>query len=175
MEIATHAAPAWGPKADFIIRADLTDHGMPGHFEQLWARKVENAMFEICCVPFFTYGIALGDRVECDSFHTQRVTVKRGHRVLRIAASDKNRQHELHTPLRDWVEKTGFLYEFCQPGYVAIDLPPGADPNIHLSNWEEFADACEIKWETDASGILAAEFARVHRPELVWTPLVSGR
>jgi hypothetical protein len=32
----------------------------------LWARQVGDRRFEICCIPFFLYDVALGDVVETD-------------------------------------------------------------------------------------------------------------
>lgn len=61
VRIATHQEAVWRDRADYIIRVDLADHGMPGSAEQMWTRATSDGMYEICCIPFFTYGIALGD------------------------------------------------------------------------------------------------------------------
>ena len=124
--IATHEAPVWGQKADFLIRADLAGHGLPGWCEQLWAHQIEDFAFEICCIPFFIYGIALGDVVETKAdFTIDRVLEKSGHRTLRIAVANQEEQDELHVVLHDWAASTGLLYEWQAPGYLAVDLPPG--------------------------------------------------
>ena len=62
--IATHPAAVWRLRADFLLHVDLKAHGMPGRGEQLWARRVGEHRFQICCVPFFSYGITLGDVVD---------------------------------------------------------------------------------------------------------------
>ena len=86
--VATHKAPVWGSRANFIIRADLSSHGLPGRFEQLWARKIGPTTFELCCVPFFAYGLALGDKVESNAdFTIQKIVEKDGHKALRVAVA----------------------------------------------------------------------------------------
>jgi hypothetical protein len=59
-----HETPVWRDRADFIIGAPLDE---PGKWEQLWARRVAPNRFELCCIPFMTYGLALGDVVETEA------------------------------------------------------------------------------------------------------------
>src|SRR5207237_9725655 len=60
-----HSDPVWRERADFIIGAPLPEEGRA---EQLWARRLgEPLMFEICCIPFFLYDVALGDVLQTDS------------------------------------------------------------------------------------------------------------
>ncbi|UAL29269.1 DUF4265 domain-containing protein [Nocardioides rotundus] len=60
-QFSTHAEPVWRERANFIINAPLPE---AGRFEQLWAKQVGENQFEICCIPFFLYDLALGDTVE---------------------------------------------------------------------------------------------------------------
>jgi len=62
-EIATHTEPVLRAEADFLIHAGLAEFGMPGRSEQLWVKKLGGDHFQICCLPFFTYGIAPRDVV----------------------------------------------------------------------------------------------------------------
>jgi hypothetical protein len=59
-----HETPVWRDRANFIIGALLDE---PGKWEQLWARQVGPNRFELCCIPFMTYGLALGDVVETEA------------------------------------------------------------------------------------------------------------
>jgi len=148
--IATHKTPAWGPKSNFIIRADLANHGMPGRFEQLWARKIDATTFEICCIPFFTYGLALGDKVESNAEYTiQKILEKGGHRTLRVAVVSKDKQDKLHEVLHEWVDNTGLLYEWYSPGYLAVDLPPDDQGKASFLTLEQLSENGEISIEID--------------------------
>lgn len=148
--IATHKVPAWRQKADFIIRADLANHGMPGRSEQIWARKIDVYTFEICCVPFFTYGFALGDIVETNAEYTiLKIAEKRGHMSLRIAVVHKEEQHKLHERMHAWVGRTGLLYEWFSPGYLSVDLPPDAQADIIISSLDSLTQTGEFAIEID--------------------------
>jgi hypothetical protein len=148
--IATHKGPAWGPKSNFIIRADLAIHGMPGRSEQVWARRIDNTTFEVCCIPFFTYGLALGDKVETDAeYLIQRITEKGGHKTLRVAVAIKDEQDRLHEILHEWVDNTGLLYEWYSPGYLAVDLPPDAQHEAIFPTLGQLSEKGEICIEID--------------------------
>lgn len=136
--------------SDFFIRADLANHGMPGRFEQLWVQKLGEGQFEICCVPFFTYGVALGDTVQTDDeFTLQRVLFKSGHRTLRVAIVNECRQSDIHEMLHHWVERTGLPYEWYSEGYLAVDLPANDEVKMAISDIFTFSEAGQISFEID--------------------------
>jgi hypothetical protein len=56
-----HHWPVWYDRANFIVNAPLPEEG---YFEQLWCRQVGEDRFELCCIPFFLYDMALGDVVQ---------------------------------------------------------------------------------------------------------------
>lgn len=65
-DIVSHDFPVWREKANFIIAFPLEDEDVPPgiRWEQIWARQIEEDLFEVCCVPFFVYDLALGDLVQ---------------------------------------------------------------------------------------------------------------
>jgi hypothetical protein len=145
--IAWHYSPVHA--SDFFIRADLSCYGMPGRFEQLWVKKVSDRTFEICCIPFFTYGIALRDVVETDeSFTFQRTILKRGHKILRIAVASERTQEQIHLVLRDWVQNSGLLYEWFSEGYLAVDLPTAFEGQSSFFILDDLERNGEISMET---------------------------
>ena len=133
-QIATHEAPVWKEKANFLIFADLLAAGMAGRWEQLWARQLGEAEFELCCIPYFTYGLALGDAVRTQPSGGRRYVVtevhaRSGRRVLRLwlkKAHARGREHvlrhlESHSPLHEW----------SSDNLLAIDVPAGGpDPEL---------------------------------------------
>jgi Domain of unknown function (DUF4265) len=62
-EFVVHEQPVWRARANFLIHAELPQQYCPKRFEQLWARHLGDDMFEVCCIPFFIYDLALGDVV----------------------------------------------------------------------------------------------------------------
>lgn len=58
-----HAEPVWRDRADFIVNASV--EGISGvDAEQLWTRRdADNHLYEVCCIPFFVYDLALGDLI----------------------------------------------------------------------------------------------------------------
>lgn len=150
MKTATHDSPAWGTRANFIIRSDLSTHGMPGRFEQLWAKEVGKFEFEICCIPFFSYGLFLGDIVVTDNeYLIQRVITSNGHQTIRVAISDPERIDSVHELLHAWAEDQQELYEWCGKGYLAMDVPPCRLDGIDFDFLETHCDAGEIEYEVD--------------------------
>lgn len=145
--VAWHYSPVHS--SDFFIRADLSEFGMTGRYEQLWVKREDGKRFRICCVPFFTYGIALGDTVETDDdFTFQRTVSKGGHKTLRIAVANRSSQSHLHSVLHDWVENSGLLYEWYSEGYLAVDLPPGAEGQMNMSILKDLDRNGEISIES---------------------------
>ncbi len=119
MDIATHK-PA--PGADYVIRVDLADHGMPGRSEQIWVEQVGSNRFVVRSLPFFSYGIRPGDTVETDSSYTVRRVIKQsGKQVLRIAV-EPQAVDRIQRPLHEVLEELALPHEWHRDGYVAVEL-----------------------------------------------------
>jgi hypothetical protein len=149
-KIATHAEPVGRNRTNFIVRLDLTDHGMPGHYEQVWTRTEDQLRFELCCIPFFTYGQSLGDVLEVTPGTGQhRVHAKSGHRTIRFAHTDDRQAHEGHQSLHGaLVNQVGCAVEFRSNGhYGAIDLPPNVDAASVVALLEPLHSAGALEWE----------------------------
>lgn len=146
--IAPHPNPVW--PCDSLVVADLSSHGMPGRFEQFWTRRVSDTRFEIACVPFFTYDIALGDTVEVGTDGViQRVVNKSGHRTLRLAVMNESEVAALHLVLHEWALNTGLFYEWHGSGYLAVDVPPSSQGKFDTSVLDELSSAGQISVEMD--------------------------
>src|SRR5689334_20764999 len=136
--IATHVQPVWRNEADWILHADLQKDGMDERGEQLWTRRIATDRFRICCIPFFTYGIALGDVVQADTENiVTGVTERSGHRNLRVAITLE--EQVVHNELQDWAETTGLLYEWFEGKYLAIDLPTIGETSLNLARLKSLA------------------------------------
>ncbi|MEK6719842.1 MAG: DUF4265 domain-containing protein [Chloroflexota bacterium] len=123
--MATHREPVWRDASDFLILVDLQAHDLPGHWEQLWVRRLQDETFQLCCIPFYTYGLSLGDIVEATSDDGGAVVLRRlvrasGHRTVR-AALRRNAPEPVHSALHEIVSDLGVPHEWKAGGFVAID------------------------------------------------------
>jgi hypothetical protein len=99
-KIATHAEPAARDRSNYILRLSLSADGVTGHYEQMWTRTEDKQRHELCCIPFFTYGLSLGDVVTVITDDGDyRIESKGGHRTIRIAITDEAYAHEQHQDL----------------------------------------------------------------------------
>lgn len=127
-EIATHDNPAWRDRANFLIFADLSEFGLEGRWEQLWVKQLGANEFVLCCIPYFTYGVALGDRLCTASrrgrdYVLSKVVSHSGHRVLRLWL--KRASLEARERVQDVLAMGALLHEWNSVNLVAIDV---ADP-----------------------------------------------
>ena len=121
---AVHADPVWRDRANFIIGAALPEEDRA---EQLWARQVGEGRFEICCIPFFLYNVALGDLVETDAeYNIVRVVEPSGRYVFRAWFGESTHpREEITAQLAD----LDALMEWSSPNLLAIDASGEAHAN----------------------------------------------
>jgi hypothetical protein len=70
-----HYFPAWGGKADSIVQVAYEFDGQR-RWEHLPARRIDDGRYEICCIPFFVHGVALGDEVSTSGSQADAVFVE---------------------------------------------------------------------------------------------------
>lgn len=124
--IASHRSPA--AKANTLIHVDLTEHGIAGKREQLWAWRVAPNRFELSSLPFFPYGMTLGDVVEtrgseAPDLVVTRVIKRSGHRLLRVGIKTYRINPELHELMHREMIRSGLKFEWHGAEYAAVDLP----------------------------------------------------
>lgn len=137
-QIATHDNPVWRSKANFLIAADLSENGLEGASEQLWARREADNEFIICCIPFFTYGISLGDHVatfmdESRKYVVSHVIHAGGRRVIRIWL--KGLRSEVRAEVIDFLMKHSLLYEWSSANLLAVDIPNAPGTFKHIADF----------------------------------------
>lgn len=152
-DTVVHQTPAWGDRANFIIAAEIDTHDLENpHFrwEQLWARQLAADRFEICCIPFFVYDLALGDEVmtysELDrQFVVKSVAKKSGHYTFRAWFKDPHARDEVHAKMH----AIGVLFEWRFPGgnLLAIDAPEPLAQTVADILWAE-EQAGRLEYET---------------------------
>jgi hypothetical protein len=118
-----HRFPVWRDRSDFIIQAQLEAADAPKRCEQLFARRLGDAEFEIDCIPFFLYGVALGDVVETAPSQDQAYVlegVKRasGRSVFRVWFGDSPDSRE---SVPGELDSLGCLLEWSSGSLLAVD------------------------------------------------------
>jgi hypothetical protein len=152
-KIATHDFPVWREKADFIIASRLGEElGIDDllEWEQLWARKVESNSFELCCIPFFAYGLALGDVVETKPFESRNYVVNEvishsGRRTFRVFFQSLIRWNEII----DEITSLGCTVEvrWEHSNLIAVDVASVTDCDLLKAYLAKLEKQNEITWE----------------------------
>lgn len=146
--IATHTAPVWGDRANFIIRAFLRESEGIKEWEQLWVMKVSTDVFELCCIPFFAYGLSLGDRVQTQEIHgvpavVSSVITHSGRVTFRLWFGDGSLTENEKARRVSALQSVGCLTEWSSANMLAVDSP-SAQHGKHIeqiiTNWKNAGD-----------------------------------
>lgn len=62
--VFAHPHPVWRERGDSSVAVDISYDWTSDEWEELWARRLDDVTFEICCVPYRAYDIGPGDTVE---------------------------------------------------------------------------------------------------------------
>ncbi len=143
----THAEPIWREKADFVIQMPVP--GDTPAFEQLWARRCGEATFEICCIPFFVYDVALGDIVETDGdYIVKRVMEPSGRYVFRVWFGNSfYPRSELESELLE----LGALLEWSSENLCAVDATDLSHAEVVADCLDRFERLQGVSYETGRS------------------------
>jgi hypothetical protein len=125
IKYTVHSMPAWRDQADFLIQAIIED-GQVLHVEQLWARQANDREFVICCIPFYVYNLALGDRVATNGhpilgehYVLSNRIERSGHFTFRVWLQNE----ELRLSFPSWLQQNGYSseWQYSTGSLVAID------------------------------------------------------
>ena len=152
MTDAQHTEPIWRERANFIIAADISSYSEVARYEQLWARQIDEQSFEICCIPFFAYDLALGDHVETESgqrsYVIARVVQPSGRYVFRAWFGDS------HHPQEEIVAELvaiGALVERSSAHLLAVDAHDAQLAKQVAMNLQDHENAGRLVYETGQS------------------------
>ena len=125
--VVAHADPVWIGKADSLIVADLSGSDLPGRWEQLPAKGLGRGGFQVCCIPFFADGLALGDEVATAAgpdgdLVVASVVVPSNHTALRVAFLAAAQGEELAGRVIGAAAAAGCLVERYSRRYLAVDV-----------------------------------------------------
>ncbi|WP_255513601.1 DUF4265 domain-containing protein [Homoserinibacter sp. GY 40078] len=100
--------------------------------EQLWARQISEVQFELCCIPFFVYDLALGDVVETAAEGPRKYVISRvvepsGRYVFRVWFGES-----IHPPneVAGSLHMFGALLEWSSRHLLAVDTRDAAHAQV---------------------------------------------
>lgn len=112
-----HTDPVRRERSNFIINGPLP--GGDDRFEQLWVLQRGDYRFELCCIPFFVYDVALGDVVETDvDYRLIRVLEPSGRFVFRVWFGESFQPRE---EIADDLVALEALIEWSSVNLLAVD------------------------------------------------------
>jgi hypothetical protein len=118
---AVHPEPVWRARANFLVAADIGGNQSHREREQLWVKQVSDFRFELCCIPFFVYDLALGDEVETDQHYIIRKLVRpSGHHTFRVWFGE-SKNPSTQEEVVDMAKGLGCEWEWSSTNLLAID------------------------------------------------------
>lgn len=87
-----------------MLRASPDDIEGEETYEQLWTKRVGDDRFEVSCILFFVYDLALGDIVRADAgagYLIQPIEHRSGNGVVRVAVKSREDVHTVDLRLYD--------------------------------------------------------------------------
>lgn len=139
--VAVHREPMRRQQSNFNVAIRINSTGTSVAAEQLWARRIDDTTFALCCVSFFAYDLALADIVEVDStYWISHVVVPSGRYVFRVyfgqsASTRTDVQDEITARLTNM----GALLEWSSSSLLAND----ARNYAHARPVADFLQECD--------------------------------
>lgn len=148
---AAHREPVWRARSKFVIAAEVPDGGGT-EIEQLWARQVAEHRFEVCCIPFFVFDIALGDVVETDDDYLVRHVVESsGRSVFRVWFGQSFFFPPPRSEVAEELTRFGALLEWSSVNLVAVDAADESCAADVASYLKERQDLGQLLYDTGRS------------------------
>jgi hypothetical protein len=152
-EFVVHQDPIWRERANFIINAELAEKDRPRRFEQLWTRQLGDDRFEVCCIPFFVFDVALGDVVATSprdgrKYVLEKVVKPSGRYVFRVWFG-QSLQHR--DEVAGELEALGLLSEWSSRNLLAVDAADGEHARLVADFLMEREKAGHLVYETGRS------------------------
>ncbi|MBX7131205.1 MAG: DUF4265 domain-containing protein [Fimbriimonadaceae bacterium] len=152
MRIIQHDEPVWRDRANFIHRLEFS-YGGEEIGEQIWTRTLGDGWYELCCITFYAYGLALGDHLQFreDLAFTGSIRPQ-GRQTVRLfqPACDRKNAEALHRLF----DELGVLVESQSAALHAIDFPSSSALDSALPRLIEFTSSSASEFEhSNAEGL----------------------
>ena len=152
-EFVVHQEPVWRERSNFIVNAELPEKDRPRRFEQLFVRRVGDDRFEVCCIPFFLYDIALGDIVTTGPKGDRKYVVKEvaersGRYVFRVWFGESFHPRD---EVAEQLKSFGALLEWSSRNLLAVDAVDQEHAQLVADFLAESEKAGQLYYETGRS------------------------
>jgi hypothetical protein len=151
MQYIVHEDPVGRAENNYIAQADLAPFCLDGQIEQLWLQPEEDGTYTVACIPFMSYGLALGNRFRLSpEARVVEVAQPSGHRVLRTLLRPSTNAERLGRSISlitKSIKESGLLSEWHGEHFVAIDVPSGTDMSTLFALLQREADEADAFWE----------------------------
>jgi hypothetical protein len=152
-DFVVHTEPVWRERSDFIITAALQEADRPKRFEQLFAKRVGDDRFEICCIPFFLFDVALGDIVatspaEGRKYVLEAVVEPSGRFVFRVWFGESFHSCEA---VAEALNGLGALLEWSSANLLAVDAADSSHAQVIADYLAVQERAGRLMYETGRS------------------------
>lgn len=147
-----HESPVGRTSSNYLAMVDLEPFGFAGSLEQIWLRPLDGKAYEVSCIPFRVYGLALNDVVELDSDGKQIIGVlkRSGHRVFRVFLAPSlsvPESDEVRNSITRAIIDDVLKAEWSGDRHVAIDVPLGGEVGRVWSAIEHVVAEEKVYWE----------------------------
>jgi len=152
-QFVIHPDPVRRERANFIIHAELPEKDRPKRFEQLWARQLADDRFELCCIPFFVFDLALGDVVATTprdgrKYLVDRVVEPSGRYVFRVWLGQSFYPRD---EIASGLKALGSMIEWSSRNLLAVDAADGEHAQLVAHFLMEHEQAGHLIYETGRS------------------------
>ena len=152
MRIVQHDEPIWQERANFILRLEFT-YGGEEIGEQIWTRPLGDGWYELCCIPFYAYGLALGDHLQFGEDLVFAGTIRpQGRQTVRVFQPAGHRKHA--EALHRLFDELDVLVEAQSTALHAIDFPSRAALDASWPRLVEMTSTSDSEFEhSNAEGL----------------------
>lgn len=126
---AEHLEPIWKGRSNFIISCLLSTDEGGGSWEQIWAQKISNNRFVVCCIPFFAYNLNLGDEVLVSDENTIVEVVKKSDMSTFRVWLERTPSRSVEA-LVNFLDSYNVLYERFSENLMAVSCSESSEKAI---------------------------------------------
>jgi hypothetical protein len=117
-------------------------------YENLWAEPLPDGLYKIMNVPFYVYGVSVGDFVSAspDSdgrLHFSQVVAPSGATTLRALTGKVTIEYQQVQTMIKMLESLGCQIEVRKPNMIAISVPAA----VRLGSVTDFLSSEDLRWE----------------------------